>query len=139
MALVQLPRHCLPAASLQNLAPAEAHSGRDFAAAPSSATSADAKHVQDALYKLAIECPVKCIDGNLFVRISGGNGIVGEGVNGRQLGMGESGAPPSVQLEAVRQSVQRPTLPAFPTAVHIYNERNDFEKLAAAVSGMCQI
>ncbi|KAL4860004.1 putative L-cysteine desulfhydrase 1 [Chlorella vulgaris] len=86
MALVQLPGHCLPAASLQNLSPAEAPSGRDFAAAPSSATSADAKHVQDALYRLAIECPVKCIGGKLFVRIS----------------------------------------------VHIYNELDDFEKLAAA-------
>jgi hypothetical protein len=41
-------------------------------AAPAAATSADAKFVQDSLhYVHAVECPVKCICGRLYVRISG--------------------------------------------------------------------
>ena len=34
------------------------------------ATSDDAKHVQDMLFNNLIECPIKCINGLLYVRIS---------------------------------------------------------------------
>ena len=40
-------------------------------AGPGHATSTDAKYVQDRLhFDYQVECPVKCIDGHLYVRIS---------------------------------------------------------------------
>ena len=64
MALVELP----PGA----VAAARAAGGVSDASAAGPVTSADAKWVQDLLhYCHAIECPVKCIAGRLYVRISG--------------------------------------------------------------------
>jgi hypothetical protein len=71
MALAQLPLGCVAAAQAADAA----GSGDGAAGGPAdeaAATSADAKWVQDSLhYKHRIECPVKCIAGLLYVRISG--------------------------------------------------------------------
>ena len=76
MALVELPSACLAAARAAGSKSGTA-AGSEAAAAggpgPGSATSADAKCVQDSLhYRHQIECPVKCIAGRLYARISGG-------------------------------------------------------------------
>ncbi|EFN57782.1 hypothetical protein CHLNCDRAFT_21267, partial [Chlorella variabilis] len=64
MALVQLPDACLAAAQ-------SAAEHISTAAAPG-ATSADGKWVQDSLhYQHHVECPIKCINGCLYARISG--------------------------------------------------------------------
>lgn len=69
MALVELPRSCLAAA---RAAEEGAGAVAGAAAAAGGASSADAKWVQDSLhYGHAIECPVKCVCGRLYVRISG--------------------------------------------------------------------
>lgn len=84
MALVQLPQGCTAAA--QRAADLASDSGSAAAAAAGSgtcggsgsATSADAKWVQDMLhYQHRIECPVKCVGGRLFVRVSGEAGTEG--------------------------------------------------------------
>ena len=63
MACVELPERALPPGA----AAVDAASGR---AAPT-ATSLPGKAVQDALhFRHAIECPVKTLEGRLYVRIS---------------------------------------------------------------------
>lgn len=69
MALVRLPLECVAASRAAGVGEAAAP------ASPDAATSADAKWVQDSLhYRCSIECPVKCIDSRLYVRISGALG-----------------------------------------------------------------
>eukprot|EP00887_Chlorella_sp_A99_P000749 scaffold5.g749.t1 len=69
MALVRLPDGAAAAA-----AAAGSSNGAPAAGPPpagSAATSADAKWVQDTLHhQFRIECPVKCVGGHLYVRIS---------------------------------------------------------------------
>ena len=60
MALVELP-----APTVQRI---KEYVGDSAAAGPASSTHA--KAMQDFLYSQHIECPVKCLDGKLFVRIS---------------------------------------------------------------------
>lgn len=80
MALVELPLGCAAAAqraegsSAGAAAAAAATAGSGSPEGGSSrATSADAKWLQDTLhYQHRIECPVKCVGGRLYVRISGG-------------------------------------------------------------------
>lgn len=70
MALVELPPGCLAASRGQatDSRSSQAKQGAEAAAA----TSADAKFVQDMLHhNHAVESPVKCIGGRLYVRISG--------------------------------------------------------------------
>ncbi|KAL4426688.1 hypothetical protein ABPG77_004744 [Micractinium sp. CCAP 211/92] len=69
MALVELPPGCLAASRGQSTdsRSSQAKQGAEAAAA----TSADAKFVQDMLHhNHAVESPVKCIGGQLYVRIS---------------------------------------------------------------------
>ncbi|PRW58839.1 L-cysteine desulfhydrase 1 isoform X2 [Chlorella sorokiniana] len=80
MALVELPPGCTTAAQSAGAGDSTAAAAAAAAAAggksggrcsSSSATSADAKWVQDTLhYQHRIECPVKCVGGRLYVRIS---------------------------------------------------------------------
>ena len=71
MALVQLPPGCVAAARAADAASSDDETA-DIPAGKGTASSADAKWVQDSLhYKHLIECPVKCIAGLLYVRISG--------------------------------------------------------------------
>lgn len=78
MALVELPLSCVAAAQKAGASgtastppppPPAAGGSTDGSSA---ATSADAKWVQDTLhYQHRIECPVKCVGGRLYMRISG--------------------------------------------------------------------
>ena len=57
------------------LAPMSIHSPMALVKLPVSinsaeATSEDAKHIQDFLYHHRIEVPIKCIQGELYVRLS---------------------------------------------------------------------
>lgn len=82
MALVELPQGCTAAAQraadLASGTATAAAAGSGGGSGSASATSADAKWVQDTLhYQHRIECPVKCVGGRLFVRISGEAGTEG--------------------------------------------------------------
>ncbi|KAL4425559.1 hypothetical protein ABPG75_009575 [Micractinium tetrahymenae] len=71
MALVELPPGCVAASRAAAAAGSAGGSVAARAPDPAPPTSADAKYVQDMLhYGHSVECPVKCIGGRLYVRIS---------------------------------------------------------------------
>ena len=87
MALVELPplrpppppqgaaADAAPAATIQQQQQREEREEEQGGSSSAVATSADAKWVQDCLhYQHRVEVPVKCVQGRLWVRISGGQG-----------------------------------------------------------------
>ncbi len=85
--------------------------------------------MQDTLhYRHRIECPVKCVDGHLYVRISGETrSCLGVPARpGQCICICICFVCSSLQLYATN-------------AAHIYNEPADYERLAAAVRSMAEL
>lgn len=142
MALVQLPPGCLAACRAAAGDGCTLGSAGGGGASPTIATSADAKYVQDVLHhRHAVECPIKCIAGHLYARISGaalaGAACPSLSSLARPASRPVASFPwfsgsPVWSFEQTRR-LTRPRLCILPCAVHIYNEMADYKRLAAAV------